>query len=128
MPIWPSWQCDVHRSTPGCGPDGKFTLDGSLLIRSGGGTDDVGPDMVHLRAYQAGQAEPAPILSGTSLGGGAAGAGVEDREDIGLAAQAQELVEFLFGTDMDELRKRRQAGDDTAQAHASRISVEEHVD
>lgn len=45
-----------------------FSLDGSLLIRSGNGRDDQGPDMVHLHARQA-NGEKKPILSGTSLGG-----------------------------------------------------------
>ncbi len=48
--------------------EANFSLDGSLLIRSGGGRDDQGPDMIHLHSRQA-DGRLAPIISGTSLAG-----------------------------------------------------------
>jgi CRISPR/Cas system CSM-associated protein Csm3 (group 7 of RAMP superfamily) len=96
--------------------DGTFTLDGSLLIRSGGGTDDIGPDMVHLRSRQAGQANPAPILSGTSLAGALRARALKIANTIGRE-QATELVNGMFGPEIEPGVKPR----------ASRIFVEEHV-
>lgn len=45
-----------------------FSLDGSMLIRAGGGRGDHGPDMAHLQSRQA-DGRMAPVLSGTSLAG-----------------------------------------------------------
>jgi len=46
-----------------------FWLDGSLLIRSGFGKADTGPDVVHLHRPEAGSAQRTPIVPGTSLAG-----------------------------------------------------------
>lgn len=75
--------------------EAAFILDGSLLIRSGQGKDDVGPDTVHLHARQA-DGTLRPILSGTSL------AGVLRARALKIAntlspAKASSLVDGLFG-------------------------------
>jgi CRISPR/Cas system CSM-associated protein Csm3 (group 7 of RAMP superfamily) len=46
-----------------------FWLDGSLLIRSGFGEADTGPDAIHLHRPEAGSSRRSPILPGTSLAG-----------------------------------------------------------
>jgi CRISPR/Cas system CSM-associated protein Csm3 (group 7 of RAMP superfamily) len=96
--------------------DAQFTLDGSLLIRSGGGTDDIGPDMVHLRSWQVGQDKPVPILSGTSLAGALRARALKIANTIGRE-NAAELVNGMFGPEIKPGVKPR----------ASRIFVEEHV-
>jgi CRISPR/Cas system CSM-associated protein Csm3 (group 7 of RAMP superfamily) len=92
-----------------------FALDGSLLVRSGGGQDTVEPDMVHITS--AGR----PILPGTSLAGALrarankiANTLASDRD------RARDFVECLFGRDMNQKKARNQ------QPTASRILVEEH--
>ncbi|RIK82027.1 hypothetical protein DCC62_00910 [candidate division KSB1 bacterium] len=46
-----------------------FALDGSLLIRSGFGESDTGPDTVHLHSWRVDQRKAVPILPGTSWAG-----------------------------------------------------------
>ncbi len=115
---------------------GKLALDGSLLIRSGGGKDDRGPDMVHLRVVRVdgprndrGEAIPLPILSGTSLAGALRARALKIANTIAPtnASRAKQLVDEMWGADMEELRKRRQGGDQDARPYASRVLVEEHV-
>lgn len=45
-----------------------FSLDGTLMIRSGFGDSDTGPDMVHIHSKRPGKTSQ-PILPGTSLAG-----------------------------------------------------------
>jgi CRISPR/Cas system CSM-associated protein Csm3 (group 7 of RAMP superfamily) len=86
-----------------------FSLDGSLLIRSGGGRDDTGPDTVHLRARQPNGSEK-PVLSGTSLGGAFRARALKIANTLG-PAKSSELIEQMFGkTDL-----------------ASKVSVSEQV-
>lgn len=93
-----------------------FTLDGSLLIRSGGGKDDTGPDMVHLRAKQAvGNVEP--ILSGTSLGGALRARALKIAHTLDTRGRAQALIEEMFGVEMKP----------NVQPKASRVIVREHM-
>ena len=87
----------------------SFSLNGSLLIRSGGGKDDQGPDMVHLHAKQVnGQMEA--VLSGTSLAGALRARAFRIANTLG-PAKASALIEDLFG----QTRK------------ASRVSLKENV-
>jgi CRISPR-associated protein (TIGR03984 family) len=72
-----------------------FSLDGSLLIRSGGGRDDTGPDTLHLRARQPDGSER-PVLSGTSLGGALRARASKIANTLGQA-RAPELIEQMFG-------------------------------
>jgi CRISPR/Cas system CSM-associated protein Csm3 (group 7 of RAMP superfamily) len=74
-----------------------FSLDGSLLIRSGSGQDDTGPDTVHLHARQANGVEhPQPVLSGTSLGGALRARALKIVNTLGQA-KASELIGQMFG-------------------------------
>jgi CRISPR/Cas system CSM-associated protein Csm3 (group 7 of RAMP superfamily) len=46
-----------------------FSIDGTLLIRSGFGSSDDGPDTVHLHSKRSGSEEPVPVIPGTSWAG-----------------------------------------------------------
>jgi CRISPR/Cas system CSM-associated protein Csm3 (group 7 of RAMP superfamily) len=92
-----------------------FRLNGSLLIRSGGGKDDQGPDMIHLHSRQR-DGKQRPVLSGTSLAGSLRARARRIAETC-CPAQALALVEGIFGREM--------IGD--VQPCASRLDVEEHV-
>jgi len=46
-----------------------FALDGTLMIRSGFGEADSGPDMVHLHSARPGKKERQPVIPGTSWAG-----------------------------------------------------------
>lgn len=76
-----------------------FTLDGSLLIRSGSGQDDQGPDMVHLHARQANGARR-PILAGTSLAGALRARALKIANTLAAQDRAQTLVDQTFGIEM----------------------------
>lgn len=89
----------------------EFVLDGSLLIRGGGGLDDQGPDMVHLHARQAAAEKARPVLSGTSLAGALRARALRIAQTMTGAERAAQLVDGLFG------RTER----------ASRVTIEEHV-
>lgn len=96
----------------------EFTLDGSLLIRSGAGEADVGPDVVHLCAEQA-DGSRQPVLTGTSLAGA-------------LRARALKIARTLS---VDEERPSRFVDDlfgavgcgGNGEARASRVIVAEHM-
>jgi CRISPR/Cas system CSM-associated protein Csm3 (group 7 of RAMP superfamily) len=106
-----------------------FSLDGSLLIRSGSGQDDQGPDMVHLHARQANGTRK-PILSGTSLGGALRARALKIANTLDTSSdrtRAENLVDGMFGADMDKVQKRQQQGDVTAKPAASRVLVTESV-
>ena len=72
-----------------------FSLNGSLLIRSGGGKDQ-GPDMVHLRAKQV-DGEMKAVLSGTSLAGALRARAFRIANTLGTSQKARGLREALFG-------------------------------
>lgn len=76
-----------------------FFLDGSLLIRSGSGQDDRGPDMVHLHARQA-DGSIKPVLSGTSLAGALRARALKIANTIGDTDRARALIEKMFGPEM----------------------------
>ncbi len=89
--------------------EAEFTLPGSLLIRSGGGRDDTGPDMVHLKSYRPESQAEVAILSGTSLAGALRARALKIANTIKPQQAATKVIDSLFGT--------------TAQA--SRVIVEE---
>lgn len=93
-----------------------FALDGSLLIRSGGGKDDLGPDMVHLHARQA-NGSTAPVLSGTSLAGALRARALRIAKTLGEETEARALLYCMFGPEMEA----------DCEPWASRVIVEEHV-
>ncbi|HWP47349.1 MAG TPA: RAMP superfamily CRISPR-associated protein [Candidatus Limnocylindrales bacterium] len=103
-----------------------FALNGSLLIRSGSGQDDQGPDMVHLHARQA-DGTRKPILSGTSLVGVLRARALKIANTLDTQDRAQTLIDEMFGADMDEVQKRRQQGNPDATPLASRVMVTEIV-
>lgn len=76
--------------------DAKFTVPGSLLIRSGSGTPGE-PDMVHLRSQRHGR--DASILSGTSLAGAIRARALRIANTIWPenAVQATYLIDETFG-------------------------------
>lgn len=107
--------------------DATFWLDGSLLIRSQGGKDDKGPDMAYLRSRQA-DGKEMPVLAGTSLAGA-----LRARAEMIVRTlapkksdDAVDLVDNLFGSDMDKDEKRRATGKDI-KTKASRLHVSEQV-
>lgn len=101
-----------------------FALQGSLLIRSGEGQDDTGPDMVHLHAQQP-DGQKKPILSGTSLAGGLRAQATRIANTLDKAGKAKELIYDLFGPDMNDrewMRAKKEKG-----VRASRLTVKETV-
>jgi CRISPR/Cas system CSM-associated protein Csm3 (group 7 of RAMP superfamily) len=106
--------------------EATFAFDGPLLIRSEGRNADKGPDAVHLKARQA-DGNAAPVLSGTSLAGVLRARAFKILATLGDKQKAKTQVDDLFGTDMEELRKRRTQGDKNAQPRASRLKVTEQV-
>lgn len=101
-----------------------FALQGSLLIRAGGGQDDIGPDMVHLHAKQPnGKAQP--IISGTSLAGALRARAQRIANTLDKADKAKELVYDMFGPDMNDKDWRRAKKEKGVSA--SRLTVKEKV-
>jgi CRISPR/Cas system CSM-associated protein Csm3 (group 7 of RAMP superfamily) len=49
--------------------EASFAIDGTLLIRSGAGEADSGPDLVHLQSRHKQKTDPVPIIPGTSWAG-----------------------------------------------------------
>lgn len=98
----------------------EFALESSLLIRSGTGAADQGPDMVHLHRPQLGQAAPEPIVSGTSLAGVLRGRALRIANTLTAdPVKARQFVEDLFGVGPQDRRDDRR--------QASRLSVAEAV-
>jgi CRISPR/Cas system CSM-associated protein Csm3 (group 7 of RAMP superfamily) len=93
-----------------------FLLDGSLLIRSGSGQDDRGPDTVHLHARQA-NGNKMPILSGTSLAGALRARALKIANTLDAHGRAQTLINKMFGVEMRP----------GVQPKASRVTVTEEV-
>lgn len=110
--------------------EARFALDGALLVRSGFGQADQGPDMEHLHRPLYGQsgssqAEREPILPGTSL------AGVLRARTVRIAntladdvVKAQTLVSELFGVGPEDVDGK---GEDDKALQASRLVVHEAV-
>lgn len=95
-----------------------FSLDGSLMIRSGEGRDDLGPDMVHLHGRQP-NGKNEPVLSGTSLAGALRARAAKIVKTLGGDSQ---VVNELFGPDLNE----QQNGKKTT-PKASKLTVRERV-
>jgi len=98
----------------------EFGLDGSLLIRSGEGRDDAGPDMVHLHARRVGKDELQPVVSGTSLAGALRARAQKIANTLDKAGKAEALVTGMFGG----AYKDREGND---KLKASRVWVKESV-
>ncbi len=95
-----------------------FALQGSLLIRSGEGQDDIGPDMIHLHAHQP-EGGKKPILSGTSLAGALRARAQRIVNTINNGNHASQLITLLFGGEYQDNGQKR--------LRASRLTVKETV-
>jgi CRISPR/Cas system CSM-associated protein Csm3 (group 7 of RAMP superfamily) len=106
--------------TPGKAPDERnrfeisadFELDGSLLVRSGSGRTDQGPDAVHLHriAYndqsESSPVEPEPVLPGTSLAGALRARATRIANTLTQdQVEADRLVNELFGVGPEDAGK-----------------------
>ncbi len=101
-----------------CSIHAECILDGSLLIRSGFGEQDRGPDAVHLHSARAG-GRRVPVLSGTSLAGALRHRAERILDTLGNGAPASEMLDDLFGP--------AQITGDRQKAKASRLVVKETV-
>jgi len=103
----------------------KFVLDGSLLVRSGFGQADQGPDAVHLHRPLYGkpdlsQAEREPVLPGTSLAGALRARALRIANTLTKdKVKAEDLVNKLFGVGPEDT--------DEEVHRASRLVVHEAV-
>ncbi len=106
-----------------------FSLDGSLLIRSGSGQDDRGPDIVHLHARQA-DGSIKPVLPGTSLAGALRARALKIANTIANGDRARKLVEEMFGPEIKQgvvPRSSRVTVDETVIANARTDLVQNRV-
>jgi CRISPR/Cas system CSM-associated protein Csm3 (group 7 of RAMP superfamily) len=106
-----------------------FQLDGTLLVRSGAGESDRGPDAVHLHRtpYRAeGEPEPeaVPVLPGTSLAGALRARALRIANTLsGNELLVRRLIHGMFGAGPEDLK-----GNGREEAHqASRLVVHEAV-
>lgn len=96
-----------------------FSIDGTLLIRSGFGSSDEGPDTVHLHSKRSGNETPVPVIPGTSW------AGILRHRALKIARtvsknnkeKSQNFVDSMFGP--SEIKKNDR---DT---RASRVRIQE---
>jgi len=94
-----------------------FWLDGSMLIRSGFGKSDTGPDMVHLHSLRLGLGR-VPILPGTSLAGVIRHRALRIANTLVPDGQGRVLVDEMFGSSSTE---------ENRDPVASRVLVQETV-
>lgn len=105
-----------------------FTLDGSLLIRSGGGRDDIGPDMVQLRTHRPEKNGDWAIVSGTSVAGALRARALKIANTIAPEQRPtaqDDLMQEMWGSDMDALREWNRTHEEQKKPRASRVLVEE---
>jgi CRISPR/Cas system CSM-associated protein Csm3 (group 7 of RAMP superfamily) len=75
-----------------------FSIDGTLMIRSGFGASDSGPDMVHLHSPRAGKKERVPVIPGTSWAGVLRQRALKIARTIsGDKDDSQKFVDEMFG-------------------------------
>jgi CRISPR/Cas system CSM-associated protein Csm3 (group 7 of RAMP superfamily) len=101
--------------------EADFKLDGSLLIRSGFGEQDQGPDYVHLHTRSGAGEERRPTLPGTSLAGALRARSLRIANTLTGATykeKAPDLINQMFGP--EEIRG-------PADARASRVIVNEQL-
>ncbi len=110
--------------------EATFALDGSLLVRSGFGEADAGPDMAHLHRpvfEEAGKepADPQPVLPGTSLAGALRARAQRIANTLARdSVLAEGLVNGIFGVGPQD----DGTGSDGEKQHwASRLVVQESV-
>lgn len=94
-----------------------FRFEGSMLIRSGFGESDTGPDIVHLHSQRMDQGR-VPVLPGTSLAGVIRHRALRVANTLAPKGKGQALVDRMFGRSPTK-------DDDTLTA--SRVVVQETV-
>ena len=77
--------------------EAMFSLASSMLVRSGFGESDSGPDMVHLHAIQP-DGSKKPILPGTSLAGAIRHRALRIANTLRLG-EGETLIDDMFGSD-----------------------------
>jgi CRISPR/Cas system CSM-associated protein Csm3 (group 7 of RAMP superfamily) len=105
--------------------DARFALDGSLLVRSGAGRTDLGPDMEHLHRTpydrthdKSGEREP--ILPGTSLAGALRARALRIANTLTPdRIKAGSLIDAVFGVGPEDVTAQRP--DDEQKHWASRL-------
>jgi CRISPR/Cas system CSM-associated protein Csm3 (group 7 of RAMP superfamily) len=108
-----------------CRLQAKFMLDGSLLIRSGFGEQDQGPDTIHLHSYRADTDARSPVLSGTSLAGVLRHRAERILHTLSAApTKSNRFLDEMFGPAKIESAKRSNGANS---ARASRLLVRETV-
>lgn len=106
-----------------CRLQAKFMLDGSLLIRSGFGEQDQGPDTIHLHSYRAEAGVRSPVLPGTSLAGVLRRRAERILRTLGAApTTSNQFLDEMFGPAEIKSAKR---GKNTRSAWASRLLARE---
>ena len=95
-----------------------FALDGTLMIRSGFGASDSGPDMVHLHAARL-DGTPQPVIPGTSWAGVLRGRALKIARTVSGDKQklARAFVDGMFGP--SEIKPGQK------DVRASRVSIKE---
>lgn len=95
-----------------------FALNGSLMIRSGFGEADEGPDMVHLHSRRKEKKDPAPIVPGTSWAGVLRHRALKIARTLSDASShSLSFVDSLFGPSKIEKNGKG--------ARASRVAIRE---
>ncbi len=111
-----------------------FALDGALLIRSGSLLRDAAgdalasqPDAVHLHSRR--NSQDVPVLPGTSLAGVLRHRALRIAQTLTPNGRAKELVDSVFGADMEELKKwnKNRPPSERKTPWASRLEVKEAV-
>jgi CRISPR/Cas system CSM-associated protein Csm3 (group 7 of RAMP superfamily) len=100
-----------------------FAVDGSLMIRSGFGESDHGPDMVHLHSLRRGspgQLARTPVAPGTSWAGILRNRAIQIANTLaGDPKRASRIIEDMFGPENIDSK--------TKAAWASRLEVEDSI-
>ena len=137
---YPKWKLE-HKPEPTKGPDivallemeldakddsdrrelfeieAEFELDGSVLIRSGFGSQDQGPDVVHLHTWSSETRKRDPILPGTSIAGAIRQRALRIANTLAQPQSGSlEFIGKMFGP--ADIKK-------SEDAHASRVLVNE---
>jgi CRISPR/Cas system CSM-associated protein Csm3 (group 7 of RAMP superfamily) len=101
----------------------EFSLDGSLLVRSG--APDSGPDIVHLHSPRAG-GPPVPILAGTSWAGVLRSRATQIAHTLAPAVERRKMAQWLDGIfGPAEIKQRRHRTSRNEGVKASRLEVAE---
>ncbi len=102
-----------------------FSLDGSLLVRSGFGEEDLGADMAHLHSFGEDQERRRPVIPGTSWAGALRSRATQIVNTLQADSEpGRALIESVFGP--AEIKAPRD--NETRQpARASRLLVAESV-